>query len=225
MLNWKRRQSRHGSPGPRIVLRPFRERDVDRLIGWVGDESTLFDWAGAEVVHPLDPAQVPVYPERCETAQMLPFAVVRSHVSLDAIGHVSLADIDPRRRSLRLSRVIVGDPAQRGQGLGRAIVLRAAAQAFGVLWVNRIWTYVPSDNTAALRCFESAGFVREGLLRECAVRAGDYVDCLTMSLLAREWEKAWEAGRAAAPPAPVRHELPSRMLPSDTFHRAYPKLY
>ncbi len=224
MVNWKRRRSRRVSPGPPIVLRPFRERDVDRLIGWVGDESTLFDWAGAEVVHPLDPTQVPVYPERCETAQTLPLAVVKSHVSLDAIGHVTLADIDPRRRSLRLSRVIVGDPAQRGQGLGRAIVLRAAARAFEVLGVNRVWAYVPSDNEAALRCFESAGFVREGRLRECAVRAGDYVDCLTMSLLAREWEKAC-AGRGPAPAVHVRRDTPSSVLPSEVAHRACFRLY
>lgn len=145
-------------------------------------------------------------------------------MSLDAIGHVSLAEIDRSRRSLRLGRVIVGDPAQRGQGVGRAIVTRAVAQAFEALGVNRVWTSVPSDNEAALRCFESAGFVREGLLRECALRAGEYVDCHIMSLLAREWEQACEGGRVSAPSMPAGHELPSPMLPSDTFHRAYPRL-
>ena len=102
---------------------------------------------------------------------------------------------------------------------------RAAARAFEVLGVNRIWAYVPSDNEAALRCFESAGFVREGLLRECAVRAGEYVDCYTMSLLAREWEKAGDAGRTPALSVPARREISPRMLPSQTFHRAYPRLY
>ena len=84
--------------------------------------------------------------------------------------------------------------------------------------MNRVWSYVPSDNEAALRCFASAGFVREGLLRECAVRAGEFVDCHTMSLLAREWGKAREAGRVAPPSEPACREDPVvRTLPSDTF--------
>jgi len=224
-MRWKGRASRRTTPRSSVALRPFRERDVERLLGWIDDESALFDWAGAELQHPLDRAQLTTYPTVGGPAShLLPYAALRSGVCLDAIGHAALAEIDPRRRSVRLGRVIVGDPALRGRGFGCAIVMRAAAVAFEKLDAHRVWSYVPTDNTAALRCFENAGFTREGVLRECAPRADHYVSCYTMSLLAREWERAQERGSAIAPPRLSDCDQRPPSPPVDLAYRAFPRV-
>ena len=207
------------------MLRPFRERDVDRLVAWLDDESALFDLAGAELQYPLDRSQLATFPASGTTAaHTLPFAAVRSAVCLDAMGHAALTEIDPRRRSVRLGRVVVGDRDLRGRGFGRAIVRRAAAVAFEKLEVNRVWACVPTDNTPALRCLESAGFTSEGVLRECAMRADAYVDCHTMSLLASEWEREQGTGHHTGPPRLSRRDPRPPSLPVDLAYRTFPKI-
>lgn len=203
-----------------VVLRPFRAHDVERLIAWVEDEAALFDWAGGELVYPLGPNQLPVYPrDRSEAGGLLPFAVLRSAVNLDAVGHVALADLDPRHRSVRLSRVLVGHPMDRRRGIGRAIVCGALARAFDVLGVNRVWCYVPRGNLAATRCLEAAGFAREGLLRECAVQSGAFVDCYTMALLRRDWASTRRAPERNPHRVPDEHKAAAHLLPSESYVR------
>ena len=58
---------------------------------------------------------------------------------------------------------------------------------FEELAFRRIDLRVYAFNNPALHCYERAGFVREGLLRQ-AVKAGDqYWDTVLMAILREEW--------------------------------------
>jgi RimJ/RimL family protein N-acetyltransferase len=79
------------------------------------------------------------------------------------------------------------------QGQGKQLLGAVLAHVFGALNAHRIGFDVTADNARAIRLYESFGFQREGLVRECWQRPAtddhpqDWADCLLMGLLAREW--------------------------------------
>lgn len=75
-----------------------------------------------------------------------------------------------------------------GRGEGRAVLEAVMAEVFATMGAHRLTCDVAFDNPGALRLFETAGFVREGTMRECWQREpGVWVDCHAFSMLAREW--------------------------------------
>lgn len=74
------------------------------------------------------------------------------------------------------------------QGTGRRLIRAVLDEVFGVLGAHRLFCDAAFDNAAALAAFPKAGFVREGVIRECWQREpGVWVDCVSFSMLEREW--------------------------------------
>lgn len=61
------------------------------------------------------------------------------------------------------------------------------AIGFGDLNLRRIFLRVLADNTAAIRLYQSLGFIEEGRLREAVFVDGRYQDLLMMGLLQSEY--------------------------------------
>ena len=53
---------------------------------------------------------------------------------------------------------------------------------------NRIWLGVNAANERAVRAYEKAGFVKEGLLRQEQFRNGRYDDVVRMAVLRDEYK-------------------------------------
>lgn len=76
-------------------------------------------------------------------------------------------------------------------GLGRPFLDALLIEVFDQRDGHRIGLDCTADNARAMRFFQSAGFTREGVWRECWQRAdGQWVDCVFFALLAREWRAA-----------------------------------
>lgn len=76
-------------------------------------------------------------------------------------------------------------------GLGRPFLAALLHEVFAVRDAHRLGLDCTADNTRALHFFETAGFRREGVWRECWHRpGGDWVDCVFLAMLAREWSAA-----------------------------------
>jgi RimJ/RimL family protein N-acetyltransferase len=58
---------------------------------------------------------------------------------------------------------------------------------FEGLGMHRLSLGAYDFNTAALKTYEALGFKREGVLRESALFGEQYVDCVELSILDREW--------------------------------------
>lgn len=97
------------------------------------------------------------------------------------VGNVWLWAIDRRHRKAEL-RVVIGEQAARGQGLGAAAIDELCRHGFEQLGLHRIYAYVLAVNPAARRAFERAGFVLEGTLRDDRWAGDRFVDA---HLLAR----------------------------------------
>ncbi|GLS17983.1 acetyltransferase [Labrys miyagiensis] len=70
-----------------------------------------------------------------------------------------------------------------GKGIGTALLAALIDAADNWLAIRRLELTVYTDNAAAIHLYEKSGFVREGILRDYAFRAGTYVDAFTMARL------------------------------------------
>jgi RimJ/RimL family protein N-acetyltransferase len=100
----------------------------------------------------------------------------------ELIGAVG-CDRDRRVKVLHLAQIIgtMVQPAWRGRGVGRALIEACIAQARAD-GVERLTLTVTAGNKAAERLYESAGFVRYGLLTDAIREGGRSHDKALMAL-------------------------------------------
>ena len=84
-------------------------------------------------------------------------------------------------------RILIGEDAFRGKGLGTEAAQLMVAYGFEKLNLETIYLGVNTENTGAIRSYENAGFVREGVRRRLIYRNGQYYDALMMSILRDEF--------------------------------------
>jgi len=86
-------------------------------------------------------------------------------------------------------QIRIGDAADRGRGVGSEAVGLLLRFAFDDLNLQRVQLHVFADNAAAIRVYEKAGFVREGVLRQAAHIGGKYVDVVLMGILREDYAR------------------------------------
>ena len=101
-------------------------------------------------------------------------------------GVAQLQGIDWVHRAATLG-LYVGDPADRGTGLGFAAGALLLDYAFTGLDLARVALTVVASNGAAVRLYERLGFVREGLFRSAFFVGGRREDVAAYGLLRDEW--------------------------------------
>lgn len=172
-----------------IRLEYFTEADFDQLIEWIHNEHLLTNWSGSLFRFPLTRESLAWYLEDTndlENSDALIYKVVDTQ-SGKAVGHVSLGSISRKNRSARISRVLVGDPQQKGRGLCTAMIRALLRIGFEELQLHRISLGVYDFNHGAIRCYEKCGFVREGVQRDILRFDDHYWSLLEMSILEDEW--------------------------------------
>jgi RimJ/RimL family protein N-acetyltransferase len=176
-----------------IRLLPFEREDCERLLSWVDDSPEfLVQWAGTRFTYPLTLDQLEAYWESAqgnETDRLIFKAVNECG---EVVGHIELSLIDHVHRSAHVSRVLVA-PAWRGKGIGRQLIREILRVGFEELHLHRIDLGVFDFNHSAIRCYEQAGFVREGLLRECRKVGDRYWNLVRMSILEQEYRERYGA--------------------------------
>ena len=78
--------------------------------------------------------------------------------SEEIVGYITLRTLADDSSEQRLGFVIVDD-SQRGKGLGKALVSMAVDYAFSKLGALKVSLGVFENNPAAIRCYESVGFL------------------------------------------------------------------
>lgn len=172
-----------------ILLRYVEESDFSSLKQWSVSPEFLKQWAGPSLNYPLEDGQLREYLNGANhpaLSDKLIYSAVQGK-SRRPVGHISLSAIDRENGSARISRVIV-DPAEQGQGIGLRMVREVMRIGFEGLGLHRLSLGVFAFNARALKCYEAAGFIHEGIVREAALFADGYADCVEMGILDREWK-------------------------------------
>jgi RimJ/RimL family protein N-acetyltransferase len=102
-------------------------------------------------------------------------------------GTLRLLEIDHHHGRAELA-ISIGETSQWDRGIGTDAIRQALRHAFEAMGLRRIGLITDADNLRGVRCYEKAGFVREGLLRAHRLRYGQPIDMLTMAVLKEDWE-------------------------------------
>ncbi|WP_373414986.1 GNAT family N-acetyltransferase [Ensifer aridi] len=100
------------------------------------------------------------------------------------VGFAILCNWASCRHSLCIVRVAI---AERGRGFGKALMRSVTNAAFRETKIHRLWLTCFPENLPARSCYETVGFVAEGVTRGSAFFNNEYRDELKMSLLRPEW--------------------------------------
>jgi RimJ/RimL family protein N-acetyltransferase len=163
--------------GERVNLVPLDRRHLARTLRWANDPDLMQMMDRARVV---SEAEHQAWFETLEGHDdRAYFAIEMTGESLH-VGNVWLWAIDRRHLKAEL-RVVIGEAAARGKGIGAAAIDRMCRHSFDVLNLHRVYAYVLATNPVARLAFERAGFALEGALRDDR-RAGDrFIDSYLMA--------------------------------------------
>lgn len=172
----------------KIKLERFNYEEIPQLISWVPDKEFLLQWAGPSYTFELLDKQlrhdIDLMLENDAKSLMFSAKHIENN---ETVGHVQLMGIDRTNMSARIGRVIVGEKENRGKGIGFQIINAVLDIAFNELELHRVDLGVFDFNKSAIACYEKAGFIIEGKLRECRKINGQYWSLFNMSILENEY--------------------------------------
>lgn len=167
------------APAPAVRLRPLRREDLPRLHAWY-QSPELWDHLVRDFT-PRTEAEALPYMERwlsrSDTELRLGIEVEDPGAPPRLVGVAFLSPLD-RAGGWAELHTMIGDPAERGRGVGRRAVVELVARGFG-LGLARIELRVLETNAAARRIYEACGFRVTGRDGQ-ALKNGCFVDVLTM---------------------------------------------
>lgn len=134
------------------MLRVFKMSDISLLQEWVSSEELLFRFAGTGFTYPLTAKQIEdyaiVHPERQFYLGLL------ENNAPYAFGEI----IPQKDSSVRLGRILIGNPEMRGKNLGVRFVQALVEEAKKAFHADLIDLFVIKENVSAIRCYQKAGF-------------------------------------------------------------------
>ena len=173
-----------------ITLRPSRESDIQSIYEACQDPLIpKFTTVPAEytMAHALDYVQR--VPASLEMRREIPF-VIEFGVGDDKefAGVASFHTI-----SLENHRAEIGywmHALMRGKGIGTIAAKMITNYGFLTMGFRRIEAAVDIDNTASQKLLMSAGYTKEGILRQRVTRSdGSQLDMMELAVLASDWKE------------------------------------
>ena len=168
--------------GELVVLRPFRERDVDALLE-VCDDAEAMRLTGTHDEFTEEQVRT-IYADRNNETERLDLAI-EDRATGACVGEAVLNDWDPGNESCCFRILVLA--AGRDRGLGSEATRLIVRYGFEQLGLHRISLEVYAFNPRARRAYEKAEFVVEGTLRDALLWDGEWVDAVVMSILAPDW--------------------------------------
>jgi RimJ/RimL family protein N-acetyltransferase len=174
-----------------IKLEFFTKDDFEQLIQWIDTESLLISWSGSLFSFPLTQSSMEWYlgdTNDLNTSGALVYKAVETETG-ETIGHISLGGISRKNKSARISRVLIGNAANKGKGYCKQMITEVLKVGFDEMQLHRISLGVYDYNTAALKCYQAAGFSIEGTMREVLLHEGKWWSLIEMGILENEWQQ------------------------------------
>jgi diamine N-acetyltransferase len=172
--------------GERVRLRAAERGDLPQFVQWLNDPEVR---TGLEMFLPFSLAEEERWYERMLEAPAVEHVLVieaKDHDGWKPVGTCGIYGIDWPSRSAEAG-ISIGEKNYWNQGYGTDVMRLLLQHGFDTLNLNRVYLRVFSNNDRAIRCYEKAGFVHEGRLRQAHYRNGEYSDILVMSVLRSEW--------------------------------------
>lgn len=163
---------------PSIVIERFSEQHVDGITALYNNPAV------ARQVLQMPYQSREVWRKRLAVDNERMVQLVALHQGT-VIGSCSVEQFSRIRRA-HCGNVGMGVAQQwQGQGIGTQLLTAVLDVADNWMNLHRVELTVYADNQAAINLYRKFGFESEGVLRDHAVRDGEYVDTLSMARLRR----------------------------------------
>ncbi len=102
------------------------------------------------------------------------------------VGFIILSGLTDPNRVIEFRRIVI---TAKGEGYGKGAIALVQQLAFEAYNAHRLWLDVKVQNHRAQAIYEAAGFVKEGILRECLKTEDGYGSLQIMSILRQEYRR------------------------------------
>jgi len=168
--------------GEKVQLRAITPKDFPRLVAWSADAEVNRYLEGD---YPLSLAECETWLQKAASSRHTQrFAVVSRHDG-ELIGDIELDHITWRSGDAEL-RIRIGERSRWDQGYGTDAVTALLSHAFLSMHLSRVYLRVYSANHRAIRCYEKAGFKKEGRISRPA-EDGQLREVYLMRILKKEY--------------------------------------
>jgi RimJ/RimL family protein N-acetyltransferase len=169
----------------KIKLRALTATDVEKTFFWHNQEDISDLYSG----HPF-PVNIEMEQKWYDKILTSNFPVTVFGIEYienqSLIGITILKDINLINRSAEFA-IYLGDKEFRGKGLSEEATLETLRFGFYKLGLNRIFLKVLEENEAAIKLYNSTGFIKEGLLRGSTYKNNQFKSELLMAILKEEF--------------------------------------
>lgn len=174
--------------GERVRLRAPERSDLSQFVEWFNDPEVR---EGILMILPLSLAREEKWFDdmikKPEEEQVLVIEIELEEKWI-IIGTCGFFGFDWRCRSAEVG-IVIGEKTYWNQGYGTETMRMMLKHGFDSLNLNRIALDVYDSNRRAIRAYEKAGFIREGIKRQGMFKDGRYIDIIMMSVLRSEWKE------------------------------------
>ncbi len=166
---------------PDVRLALLEEKHASDMLRWM-DDSEVRDNLGLRREPSLEATRAWIRNLK-DDESIRASAVMRAS---QYVGNVVLDRIDSFLQTARLS-VYIGEPAERGTGVGTTAIYLQLTAGFQQLDLHKVWLIVRCGNRRAKASYERLGFQTEGVLRDEFRRCGVRESVFYMGLLRDEF--------------------------------------
>ena len=175
----------------KVILRGFRREDlIPYRHWWDNRQVTEFMEMGWK---PADDAVLEAtYNEVTQTNNNIVMVIVDPETE-KPIGTTGLYLINwPGRRAQ--FRILIGEPDYLGRGFGTAATRLIVKYGFERVNLETIYLGANEENVRAIRSYEKAGFIHEGVQRNFVYNNGRYYNSVMMSILRGDYDELKSKG-------------------------------
>lgn len=159
--------------GNKIILRGIKKEDINDIYEWVNIEENR-KLTGTQ--YPVSEFEHEKWINTVTTLSDLKLFLVLDKINGNKLGTIGLKNFDLTNRNVELF-INLGISG----GYGSDAVATLCEYCFRHLHYHKVYLYVYESNTRAIRCYEKAGFVKEGKLIEHHFNNYNYEDVFIMA--------------------------------------------
>lgn len=162
-----------------IYLRLMTYADTDFIVAWRNSDSVRKNFIyQALFTRESHENWIHTMVETGKVVQM----IICDSASDKPLGSVYIRDIDRHHNKAEYG-IFIGESDARGRGVGTAAAKLMLRYCFEEEKLHRVYLRAFAENMQAIKSYEKAGFLREGLLREDVCIEGRYRDIVWMAAI------------------------------------------
>jgi RimJ/RimL family protein N-acetyltransferase len=172
--------------GKKVVLRMIQKDDVEHWLRWYNDAEVL-KYLSPNVMYGVNREKEEEYYNSMRKFPGSRIFTIETHDG-KVVGNIGLHNINSEWSNAEIS-IMIGEKQYWGKGFAADAISVMIEFAFNRMNLHRVYLHVNEANTGGIRCYEKAGFIREGVLREAQYFDGKYSNIIVMGILREEFEQ------------------------------------